>query len=188
MSSNNSPLILSGPSGIGKSYLEKYLCQNHNFQRILSTTTRSQREGEIDGQDYNFITEFEYKEREKEGKFITSVFNLNAWYGFEKSLVEQIQAKGNIPTTVCIPQIIDQFVHHYPNTIAIYLLPESDELLEKRMRQRGDSPEKIAQRLKYAHEEIEEYRRKTQFYKKELTVTEHNFDYVVSEIMQLYQT
>ncbi|MDQ3099163.1 MAG: hypothetical protein M3Q44_05445 [bacterium] len=51
------PLIISGPSGVGKTYLEKYLIANHDFKRIQSTLTRSKREGEIQGLDYNFVTE-----------------------------------------------------------------------------------------------------------------------------------
>lgn len=181
-----SPLILSGPSGVGKSYLEKHLCDHYNFQRILSTTTRPQREGEIEGQDYNFITEYEYKQREKEGRFITSVFNFNAWYGFEKSLVEHIQAKGKIPITICIPQIIDQFIKTYPTTIALYLLPENDDLLIKRMQQRGDTPERIQYRLKESKKEIEEYQKKKNYYQEELPITEFNFNETVQTIMHLY--
>lgn len=183
---NLAPLILSGPSGVGKTYLEKHLCEHYNFQRILSTTTRDQRPGEIDGQDYHFITEYEYQARAKEGRFITSVFNLNAWYGFEKSLVEQIQAKGKIPITICVPYILDQFIAAYPDTNAYYLMPENFDLLEQRMLQRGDSPEKIQSRLKYATEEIAEYQNKQHLYRAAITVTQNNFFEIISQVTQLY--
>lgn len=183
---NQNPLIISGPSGIGKSYLERYLCEHHNFARIISTTIRPKRENEIHQKDYHFLTKQEYKLIESQQGFITSVYNLNAWYGFEKSLVESIQTQGKIPITICIPQIIDKFIQHYPNTNAIYLISENSDLLQKRMKMRGDSPDKITTRMEYAEKEFIEYQNKKELYTQEFLIKEDNFISVVNNILKLY--
>ncbi len=179
------PLIISGPSGVGKTYLEKYLIANHRFERIQSTITRPIRRGEENGVDYNFITEKEYKEREKQNKFITSAFALGCWRGFEKRLVEEITANNRIPITVVVPTVVPQFLNAYPNTIAIYLKPESEQLLIKRMNFRGDPPESIENRLEHEKEELEYFIQIEKLYKKIFTVTDTNFNEIVEQIVKL---
>lgn len=181
-----SPLILSGPSGVGKTYLEKYLIQNYPFKRMLSTTTRAQRQNEIHGTDYEFLTEEQYKIYETEGAFITSVYNLNAWYGIRKELVDTIIQENKIPTCVIVPQIIDQIIQAYPTTNAVFLRPESRDLLISRMKLRGDSEEKITKRLEQTLIEIELYEKRKHFYKACLTVTKDNFDEITKNILKYY--
>lgn len=179
------PLIISGPSGVGKTYLEKYLIANHNFQRIQSTITRPIRKGEVNGVDYNFITEKEYKDLEKQNKFITSAFALGCWRGFEKRLVEEISANNHIPITVVVPTVVPQFLNAYPDTIAIYLKPESEQFLIRRMNLRGDPPESIESRLEHEKEELEYFNQIEKYYKKIFNVTDTNFNQIVEEILKL---
>lgn len=180
------PLIISGPSGVGKTYLEKYLIQNHNFKRIQSTTTRPIRQGEVHGLDYNFITEEHYKQLEKQAHFITSSYHLKAWYAYEKSLVDEIINENKIPISVTVPTIVPQFISVYPTTIAIYLKPVSNELLIKRMHQRGDPEEKIQERLQHEQEQNEYFERDIQhLYKAVFLVTESNFDEIVKDILDI---
>jgi guanylate kinase len=179
------PLIISGPSGVGKTYLEKYLIANHNFMRIQSTLTRPKREGEIQGIDYNFVTEELYKQMEEEDKFITSAFALGCWRGFEKRLVEEIIAKGKIPVTVVVPSVVPQFMKAYSNTIAVYLKPANDELLISRMKKRGDPEHLINERINHEVEENQYFESIKQYYKEVIMVTKGNFDSLVNRILKL---
>jgi guanylate kinase len=182
----NAPLIISGPSGVGKTYLEKHLIQYHNFKRIQSTTTRPIRPGEVHGVDYNFITEQQYKQLEKQNRFITSSNHLNAWYAYEKSLVDEIIKENKTPVSVIVPTVVPQFLSVYPTTIAIYLKPISNDLLEKRMRQRGDSTEKIMERLKHEQEQNEYFEKDIQhLYLAVFLVTESNFEEIVKNILEI---
>jgi guanylate kinase len=181
------PLIISGPSGIGKTYLEKHLIENHNFKRIMSTTTRQPREGEENMVDYHFVSETHYKVIESSGGFITSSNHLNAWYGFEKNLVEEIQNEKKVPITIVIPTIVSPFLNNYPDTHAIYLQPHSMELTIKRMKLRGDSDEKIKHRVELESSQTEYFEKNIKhLYKKILIVREENFEHMVHEILNLY--
>ncbi len=181
------PLIISGPSGVGKTYLEKYLIAHHNFKRIQSTITRPIRAGEVQGLDYNFITEEEYKKMEAQGKFITSAFALGCWRGFEKRLVEAIIAEGKIPITIVVPSVVPQFVKAYPGTIPVYLKPIDNQLLISRMKQRGDPEQNIQERINHEQEENQYFESIKQYYHKVITVSSTNFDETVKEILNLVQ-
>lgn len=186
MHKNFSPLIISGPSGIGKSYLEKILCDQHQCQRIISTTTRPPRPNEKHGQDYNFVSEAQYLTLLQNNHFITSIYNLNAWYGFEKSQVEKIQSFGKTPITICVPQIIAQFIANYPNTKAVFLMPHSLKFLESRMTKRGDSQEKIQERLHYAQTEISFYQQHaTQHYHHQILIDSDDLTTPLGTILSL---
>ncbi len=179
------PLIISGPSGVGKTFLEKYLIQNYNFKRIQSTVTRPIRPGEINGIDYEFITEEEYKQFEKENAFVTSLYAAYAHRGLRKALVQNIVNEGKTPICVLVPQVMEQFTKAYPDTIAVFLMPENDDLLTHRMKLRGDTPQQIQERLDHALLEIETYRKLAHLYKASLTVTEDNFEETVNKILEL---
>jgi guanylate kinase len=179
------PLILSGPSGVGKSYLEKYLIRNHNFKRILSVTTRQIRKNEVNMVDYEFISEDKYLELEKQNQFITSLTNINAHYGIRKNLVKKIIAENKTPICVIVPQIIHTFVTAYPDTIAVFLKPINNDLLIKRMKLRGDSEEQIQNRLTHTLKEIDEYEKIKHLYKTSITVTETNFNETISTLLKL---
>jgi guanylate kinase len=179
-----SPIFLSGPSGIGKTYLEKHLIKNYNFKRFISTLTRPQRPGEQEGVDNYYISEEEYKKREAEGKFLTSIYIHEAWRGFEKGIIDNIITEGKIPISVVVPSIVIELKKKYPNAKAFYLLPSTDDLLVKRMRLREDPPEAVEKRLQSSKQEIEFYKTKAkEYYTKELVVTEDNFESIVQEIL-----
>ena len=179
------PIILSGPSGVGKTYLEKYLIQHHNFKRIQSTVTRSMRPGEINGLDYEFITEEEYKQFELRGAFVTSLHAVSAYRGLRKEHVINIMKERKIPICVLVPQVMEQFIKAYPNTIAIFLKPHDTNLLINRMRLRKDTEEQIQYRLNETLREIQEYEKLKHLYKACLTVTENNFEEIVAQVLSL---
>lgn len=147
-------LIISGPSGIGKSYIANYLSEEHNFQRIVPVTTRMPRIGEVNGISYHFLNEETYGQIQASGDlFMTNDF-FGARYGFQHSEVQKIIAENRRPVTEIFTPTITQFIDAYPNSDRIFLMPPSIDFLRERMLRRGDSIEKVDQRLISATDEL----------------------------------
>lgn len=72
-------IVLIGESASGKSSIEKYLVDNCGYNKIVSYTTRPPREGEVDGEDYHFITKSQFR-RLKEQDFFAETAMYNDWY------------------------------------------------------------------------------------------------------------
>jgi THO complex subunit 1 len=93
------PIIISGPSGVGKSTLIKMLLAKHPkiLERKVSHTTRAPREGEVDGQHYHFITKEKHSVMRDADEFLEyNNFNGND-YGTSRKLVEGIIGRGKVP-------------------------------------------------------------------------------------------
>lgn len=151
------PVLISGPSGIGKSTLTRYLIQNHNFKKIITATTRIMRDGEENGRDYYFLSPEEFEFRAKKGEFFMDNSFLGARYGTPTSEVESILRDGFHPIMETFITTVGQFKARFPNTIGVYLLPDSLEQISARMRMRGDNEDSIERRISAAKREIELY-------------------------------
>lgn len=93
--SRPAPLVISGPSGVGKSYLANYLTRTYFCQRILPTTTRPPRMGEQPGKDYDFLTTDQYHQYQKEGRFFMSNFFFGNYYGIERRQLKKLCVKAS---------------------------------------------------------------------------------------------
>lgn len=104
------PVLLVGPSGVGKSTLIKHLIENYNFQKIVTATTRPMRSGEQNGVHYYFLSEEKYQQWVDEGKFFMDNRFLNARYGTVTQEVDDIikSAKKEMQT---IQENIELFDH-----------------------------------------------------------------------------
>lgn len=151
------PLLISGPSGIGKSYLIHHLEKYYPFKRILPTTTRSPRVGEINYVDYHFVSEDIFTQMELDGEFIMSNRFFNAQYAFERTSITSILEEDKIPATEIYTPTIGQFLYWFPNSMSVFLMPKTFELLIERMLLRGDSEDSIRYRINKAKEEVDEY-------------------------------
>lgn len=104
-------LTITGPSGSGKSTLERNLLGlDEVFSKVISTTTRKPRVGEVDGVDYYFLSEAEFKKREQGNRFaecITFEGN-NRRYGVEVDELERITNSSRIPLVVVEPEGVRQ--------------------------------------------------------------------------------
>jgi len=88
-------LVLSGPSGVGKTTLAHRLLEaNSNLQRMVTCTTRAPREGEVDGQDYHFVTEEDFLNQIRAGGFLEHAEVYGNRYGTLKSNVQEALAAG----------------------------------------------------------------------------------------------
>jgi len=152
------PLIFCGPSGSGKSTLIKHLMSEFTdkFGFSVSHTTRSPRPGEVEGQDYHYVSREEMEQGIANGDFIESATYSGNMYGTSKNAVLDVQRSNRI----CILDIDTQGVKLIKKTkldpILIFMKPPSMEVLEERLRARStETEESLEKRLKMAEIEME---------------------------------
>ena len=144
--------IISAPSGCGKTSLVRELCQTYSFlEQTVSYTTRTIRSGEVDGQDYHFISKDEFIENKKNNKFIESQNVYDNFYGTTYESINEILASGKDAILEIDYKGMLLIKSKIPSSQSIYILPPSVEELEKRLFDRGlDSDEVIEKRVSRA--------------------------------------
>lgn len=147
--------VLSGPGGVGKSTITKALSGHKIFWVSVSATTRSPRNGELDGVDYYYISSAEFERRIEDSEFLEWAEFAGAKYGTPASAVNEKLASG---FNVVLEIEIDgarQVRKSMPTAQLIFIAPPSWEELKSRLQSRGtDSDERRAQRLALAQEEM----------------------------------
>ena len=148
--------IISAPSGCGKTSLVRELCQTYSFlEQTVSYTTRTIRSGEVDGQDYHFISKDEFIDNKKNDKFIESQKVYDNFYGTTYESINQILASGKDAILEIDYKGMLLIKSKIPSSQSIYILPPSVEELEKRLFDRGlDSDEVIEKRVSQAKDEL----------------------------------
>ena len=148
--------IISAPSGCGKTSLVRELCQTYSFlEQTVSYTTRTIRSGEVDGQDYHFISKDEFIENKKHNKFIESQNVYDNFYGTTYESINEILASGKDAILEIDYKGMLLIKSKIPSSQSIYILPPSVEELEKRLLDRGlDSGEVIEKRVSQAKDEL----------------------------------
>ena len=148
--------IISAPSGCGKTSLVRELCQTYSFlEQTVSYTTRDIRSGEVDGQDYHFISKDEFIKNKKNNKFIESQNVYDNFYGTTYESINEILASGKDVILEIDYKGMLLIKSKIPSSQSIYILPPSIEELEKRLLDRGlDSDEVIEKRVSKAKDEL----------------------------------
>ncbi|KAL2128959.1 hypothetical protein VTI74DRAFT_8413 [Chaetomium olivicolor] len=152
------PIIISGPSGVGKGTLYGLLFQRHpeTFTLSVSHTTRSPRPGEQDGVHYHFVTREDFLAlKEKNGFLENAEFGGNL-YGTSKATIEEQTAKGKTVVLDIEVEGVKQIKASGFPARYVFIAPPSEEELERRLRSRGtEKEESIQKRLKQAKVELE---------------------------------
>lgn len=153
---NPFPLILSSPSGGGKTTIARMLLQRRDdVGYSISCTTRAPRNGERDGQDYHFLSHDEFAGRRARGDFAESAEVHGNMYGTLKSEVERVFSAGRHVVMDIDIQGARQFVAAYPESVLVFLLPPSAETLLGRLAGRQtESPAAVLRRLTGARDEL----------------------------------
>ncbi len=156
-------IVISGPSGIGKSTIrKKIIAENNNFWYSVSMTTRKPRiddktkKLEINGKEYIFVEKEEFFENIKNNNFLEySEVYKNIFYGTLKSTTLEMIDKGyNIILEIDVDGAL-KIKKLYKDAMLIFIMPSSFEELEKRLRNRNSDNEKIIiERLEKAKYEI----------------------------------
>ncbi|WP_297734950.1 guanylate kinase [uncultured Maricaulis sp.] len=160
-------LALSSPSGAGKTTLSKrLLSQNPDVVLSVSATTRKPRPGEVDGQDYHFISVDEFKAKIEDDEFFEWAEVFGRYYGTPKSPVMEAVEDGRDVVFDIDWQGAQALAAAAPeDAVRVFILPPSLALLEDRLRKRGqDSPDIIKDRMARAKDEISHW---------------HEYDYVI---------
>ena len=149
-------VILSGPSGVGKSTICKEI-----FKRLddvylsVSVTTRPRSEAEVDGRDYWFISEKEFQERTDKNLLLEHAEVFDHLYGTPKDKVDEALQAGKVVILEIDVQGAKQARVVYPDAIMIFILPPSAKTLAERLDHRGrEAAEAAEERLGEASAEI----------------------------------
>ena len=149
-------LVVSGPSGVGKgTVLGKLMEENDNIFYSVSATTRKQREGEVDGVNYFFITKEQFEQNIADGKMLEYATYCDNYYGTPLAAVEQMRDEGKDVLLEIEAQGALQVMKKCPDAISIFVDPPSMEELRRRLTDRNtEGPEVVEKRLRKAEEEM----------------------------------
>ncbi|NLZ52253.1 MAG: guanylate kinase [Thermoanaerobacteraceae bacterium] len=149
-------IVVSGPSGVGKGTLCNILINRvENLFLSISATTRLPRVGEIDGQNYIFMSHEVFEEKIRKGDFLEWARVYNNYYGTPKDMVYQQLREGKDVVLEIDIQGAAQVKKNHPQGIFIFISPPNINELKKRIIKRGsDSKDSIELRMKCAADEI----------------------------------
>ena len=151
--------IVSAPSGTGKTTLVERLVQRvPNLQMSRSYTSRPARPGERDSVDYNFISRERFDAMVREGAFLEWADVFGNYYGTSAADTEALLVAGKDVVLVIDVQGARQVRSRGIETVGIFVLPPSADVLEQRLRGRSkDSEEQIRKRLDVACREVSDF-------------------------------
>lgn len=149
-------IVITGPSGVGKGTLVKLLLARHPQLRVsTSATTRPPREGEVEGEDYFFLSRENFEKMIETGEFLEWAEYAGNYYGTPRKAVEEKLEAGE--QVILEIEVVGarKIQESFPEATRIFILPPSLTVLKERLEKRGkDSPEVIAQRLDHGKMEL----------------------------------
>lgn len=160
MKNNGMLVVLSGPAGSGKdTVISELFKSDFNITKSVSMTTRKPRDGETDGIDYMFVSEEDFLDAVENGELLEYArYGVN-YYGTPKGPVDKWLEDGHIVILKIDVEGAGNIRKIYPDTVSIFIMPPSMQILEKRLRDRGSEDEEdVLRRLKIAFNEIERCR------------------------------
>jgi len=149
MQSRGFALVISAPSGTGKSTITKAVLEAESrCVQSVSATTRKPRAGEVDGKDYFFVSLDEFERKKRDGELIEWAEFAGNFYGTPRAFIEKAKAHGDIAVLDIDIQGAAQIRRTMPDAVTILVAPPSLAALEQRLRARKtETEEAIAKRL-----------------------------------------
>ena len=153
-------VIISGPSGVGKSTVVRQLIDECNLPLSfsVSATTRPKRPGEVHGKEYMFLTNEQFKQHVDQNDFLeyVEVFGHGHWYGTLRETVAAGLKEGQWIILEIDVEGAAMVTKHVPDAISIFIHPGSVEELERRLRGRAtETEEAIQRRLEVGRRELD---------------------------------
>ncbi len=149
-------IIISGPSGVGKSTIARQVVKRMNDVCLsVSVTTRPQANGETDGQDYWFISKEDFEKRSRTGILLEHAEVFGNHYGTPRDKVQQALSDGKTVILEIDVQGARQVKEIYPDAVMVFILPPTHKDLVRRMKDRGrEDKQNVEDRLNEAGDEI----------------------------------
>lgn len=150
-------LVLSSPSGAGKTTISRRLREeDSNLRMSISTTTRPMRAGEQEGVDYHFVDAATFEREVAEGAFLEHAKVFGNWYGTPRAPVERMLAGGHDVLFDIDWQGTQQLRESArEDLVSVFILPPSTQALAERLRARARDPEPVVQqRMAKASDEM----------------------------------
>jgi len=177
-------LVVSGPSGVGKTTIVHRVRERLGGQFSVSATTRPKSLAEVNGEDYLFVSPSEFERLKSDDAFLehAEVFGRHA-YGTPREPVENALRDGDLILLDIDVQGAIQIREHMPSAYMIFILPPSDEELRHRLETRGrEDEDAIARRFAEARREIDLATSRTLY---DAFIVNDNLDRAVDEACRL---
>jgi guanylate kinase len=175
-------VVISGPSGVGKSTICRQAAERLGAVLSVSATTRPRGASEVDGRDYYFLTRQEFQRRIAAGEFLEYAEVFGNYYGTPRRPVEQAIAEGKIVILEIDVQGGVQVKAAMPEAMMIFILPPRMEELMRRIEKRGRGEDAATrqERLARAHAEIETGKAHYEYF-----VVNDDLDRAVQEVIDI---
>jgi guanylate kinase len=149
-------LVLSAPSGGGKTTIARKLLESRNdLGYSVSATTRAIRPGEQEGVDYHFLSRAEFERRRKTGEFVESATYGGELYGTLKSEIDRVFSQGRHAVLDIEIEGARQIRKSFPESIHLFVLPPSaDELVKRLAGRKTEEESRLRKRISRAAEEL----------------------------------
>ena len=139
-------IVLAGASASGKTEIAKLLAKKYGITKIVTTTTRPKRKGEVDGVDYFFVDKAKFEKMIREDKFVEyTLFNGNL-YGSTKDQISKNKC------VVIDPAGLRSYMSLHDDSIVTFYLEADEKTRYQRMLDRGDEVDKIESRIAHDRE------------------------------------
>lgn len=181
MNNKGKLILFSGPSGVGKDTLLEVLYDKMpDLIHSVSATTRKIRDNEVNGKDYYFISKEEFELMIQSGNILEYTKYGNNLYGTPKKPIDDWLKQGKTVILKIEVHGAKQIKQLYKDSVAIFILPPSIDILEKRLRKRGtEDEEDLRKRMEIAISEIE------QSSEYDYVIFNDNLDTAVDEIIEI---
>lgn len=148
-------VVLSGPSGAGKTTITRRLIAQHGYAKSVSATTRAPRAGEKDGKDYFFMTRERFRQGIERGEFLEHSEHFDNLYGTPRAPVEKALASGHTVLLEIDVNGAKQVMDSLPEAYCIFITAPDLKVMESRLRDRHSETESaIRTRLQRADMEM----------------------------------